>query len=701
MTKRVAPSHGGKGIGCPARSLLAVGLGVCVIVGFMLAMPSLMRHRGPITPTPVTTTTTTLPDALADEEPPSIPSPMPAPTVGVTPLPLPIPTPAPPGPAESPPRPLPTPTPPRVTPGQGRPPPGSAGTGRHETYEGELERARREEERDRRMMERVSAEEIVDLRRAFVLSRYPNLDAPHEVVVEQPFAAVVSLTRDAPSEGTVVVQGETTSEGGLILRLPADQVAWTLDVVLSAPGFLIQDGANMQAIELPRNGDSTSALFRLRARAPARDREARSIEATLWRDGAYVARIARSVVVVPASTQEARGLVGVVKESPSRPDRPSPATIDMGLAYPDLTLFLRSNPEEASQVLLTIASPHLQPSVSEFKVPSDLKPWLEAQYAFFGGASPRGAAPLDEGSAARRDLVLARLRGFGDELYRRFAPSAFKQAFWQLKGLRGERFRSIQIFTDDPSLPWELMRPSREDGPAEREFLGIDFQIARWHVGPPPQLERPPQLLSVREVAVIAPQYKGAELLPSQGVERERLARLFGYRAVPGQLGTLKSLAASPPQGIVHFIGHGVVRASAEGIPEYVVRLEDADLDLMAWRGMTGRSTRAHPLFFFNACDLGGAGRVAGFVEGWAPAVLDAGASGYIGGLWPLGDRGAAMFARRFYDELDPAFRGDPVVVSEVLRRARRSFYETADPTFLAYVFYGDPLLALRAGAQP
>ncbi len=38
------------------------------------------------------------------------------------------------------------------------------------------------------------------------------------------------------------------------------------------------------------------------------------------------------------------------------------------------------------------------------------------------------------------------------------------------------------------------------------------------------------------------------------------------------------------------------------------------------------------------------------------------------------------------------------VAVADSLRRLRRRFYETGDPTFLAYVLYGDPNLRLRNG---
>ncbi|HYX70755.1 MAG TPA: CHAT domain-containing protein, partial [Terriglobales bacterium] len=76
---------------------------------------------------------------------------------------------------------------------------------------------------------------------------------------------------------------------------------------------------------------------------------------------------------------------------------------------------------------------------------------------------------------------------------------------------------------------------------------------------------------------------------------------------------------------------------------------------------------------------------------------LRIGASGYIGALWPVNDRVAALFAARFYQgmESELAATGGRARVSEVLTRTRRDvFRETGDPTALAYVFYGDPNLA-------
>ena len=117
-------------------------------------------------------------------------------------------------------------------------------------------------------------------------------------------------------------------------------------------------------------------------------------------------------------------------------------------------------------------------------------------------------------------------------------------------------------------------------------------------------------------------------------------------------------------------------------------------IDVIDWRGLPLADNQKQTLFFFNACDVGQAESVAGAVDGWAPAVLARGAAGYIGGLWPLHDEPAARFAAAFYgavkSKLEQSSRAS---VPEALAQARRLVYETGDPTYLAYAYYGDAQL--------
>jgi CHAT domain-containing protein len=243
------------------------------------------------------------------------------------------------------------------------------------------------------------------------------------------------------------------------------------------------------------------------------------------------------------------------------------------------------------------------------------------------------------------------------------------------------------------------MRPISPDGD-EREFLGVEFAVGRWHLNQSMAgMAVAPQSLSIDKLIVIAPTYKGLKSLRSQEQEIETLKQINGYQRWPGQLSDLRRLFQEFPLGMIYFAGHGSVNSTRPEIWEYSIELEDGPLDVTTWRGMTNRQSNNHPLLFFNACEIGQTHRVANFIDGWAPAVLEAGASGYIGALWPVSDQGAAEFGINFYQELGQKLKLGPASVAETLQETRRKFLENGDPTFLSYVYFGDANLKL--GPQP
>jgi hypothetical protein len=71
--------------------------------------------------------------------------------------------------------------------------------------------------------------------------------------------------------------------------------------------------------------------------------------------------------------------------------------------------------------------------------------------------------------------------------------------------------------------------------------------------------------------------------------------------------------------------------------------------------------------------------------------VLEKGASGYIGALFPVNDQVAAKFSVLFYQLIEKQMQVGPADVGETLEHTRREIYRnTGDPTALAYVLYGD-----------
>lgn len=533
------------------------------------------------------------------------------------------------------------------------------------------------------------------------ITRYPTMETQEQVVPGQEFTVQVSLTEEQITPDVTITQGKTTETGELALSLPAlDQ--WEIEIALSAEGFQFRNNQNTGKITLPLEGDSTPALFYLTPQSISEAQRARKLYATLWYQGKYLAKIQREILVVQSFAAMA---AGIQTPAPTTTTTQGQAAIvtpyDMFLP-PDLTVYIVTAPGQMSWV--TISSPFLQLTLDTFSTPAGLQDWLSLYYTKISqagrGLTLTNASAMREIQPTPAPLETARrlalLQGLGKELYQKFAPPAFRNAFWILKDKLGDEFDSIQIFTNDPTLPWELMRPARPDGSEEQDFLGVTFCIARWHVsqGVMP-LESPPPQIPLETLFVISPEYTKDLKLPGVTVELEALQQVEGFQHVNGRFEAIQTLFANTnlKPGIIHYAGHGTVQEGMPGVKDYVMYLEDGALDVMTWRGLvSGRklsAEQAYPLFFFNACDLGQASHVANFVDGWAPAVLESGASGYIGGLWPLSDQGAAAFAVRFYQLLSQNLAQGSANVADILRQTRAQVYETGDPTFLAYVYYG------------
>lgn len=132
------------------------------------------------------------------------------------------------------------------------------------------------------------------------VERFPTVEAPGTVTAGTSFAVLVSLTEDLITPDVTLRAGPgivATDAGGMRLTAPGAD-GTTFEAVLSAPGFSVADGRNVGTILLPPDGDSTPAMFRLTAEDIDTSHQARKLFVTLWRDGAYVAKVIRPVTVV-------------------------------------------------------------------------------------------------------------------------------------------------------------------------------------------------------------------------------------------------------------------------------------------------------------------------------------------------------------------------------------------------------------------
>jgi hypothetical protein len=507
------------------------------------------------------------------------------------------------------------------------------------------------------------------------VERYPMLDSPDAVPADQEFPIQVSLTETLQTPEAKIMNGAATPDGKLVLALPPTQDdSWKLDVVLSAPGLQFTRGSAISSINLPRQGDATSAVFFVKAGPKAVANGVVHVLATFAYNGGYLARIGRDIQITaatPALTSVTPPSRPVVKVSGAIAD--TVATFSPGVPQPDLTLIIKGDG-------IIVLSPYLGGDTGTLKDATGFPEWL-AQHA--PGSAGRGSE-LDEAPSQKHD----RAEGFGIQLYDNYAPEVFKKAFWALIKARGKNFHTLPIYSDKPDIPWELMKPVREDGTGRQDFIGMDYSVARWHMTDGLMRERPPYSETVQKMFVIAPHYTGSRTLDAEATETAGLAQLSGYSAVDGNMNALKTLFHDPPQGIVHFAGHGELSATRG---DYEILLEDGELDTSTWRGMAQADPSSHTFYFFNACDVGQTKHSGNFVDGWGPAVLEKGASGYIGALFPVNDQIAAKFSVLFYQLIEKQMQVGPADVGDTLEHTRREIYgNTGDPTALAYVLYGD-----------
>lgn len=326
---------------------------------------------------------------------------------------------------------------------------------------------------------------------------------------------------------------------------------------------------------------------------------------------------------------------------------------------------------------------------------STLHMWINAHYAKMARYG-RGFRP--EHAETTLQSGNDYLNAFGRELYDKVVPEELQGVLY--KALTDKRHPSIQVISDDPAIPWELIRIMDPQTHQRLLPLGELVSIARW----PMSKEYVPRTHSMEasRSVVVAPQYSGGMTLAETTQELDAVLHTPTFQAMDGSYTSVRALAANPPQGFLHFAGHGEV-IQEDGVTQYSILLKDGAIGPEAWASLKAPNAVAGTLYFFNACEVGEAGQFMNEVDGWAPALLGSGASGFIGALWPISDSTATLFATEFYKQLTLDLKADQqgAPISDVLTATRRQVFEqTHDPTALAYVFYGDPNLRVTAKIQ-
>jgi hypothetical protein len=345
---------------------------------------------------------------------------------------------------------------------------------------------------------------------------------------------------------------------------------------------------------------------------------------------------------------------------------------------------------------------------------SDVAAWVEDQFRTVGAVAAQSGTTAEDVNQALADV--------GHKLFGQLLPEKLQELCWTL---RRRRVRSVLVLSDEPHIPWELIKPFRADpvsGVLEKEdgCWGETFALTRWLRGRPPVRQFGLKRVFALAAAAIPPDRASPSrnLVPVAGVPTgepgaegqaahaclpaaaEEIALLRSLRPAGATFVQLparrRKLHEAFEQGgfdLLHLACHGTFGGSALADASAVL-LEDGMFQAAELSPrMAGALRREAPLIFFNACHTGRLGFSPTGLGSWGARLVQLGCGGFIGSLWPVTDTAALTFARAFYGAL---IRG--CAIGEAVVEARREVREghPGDPTWLAYCCFADPMARLK-----
>jgi hypothetical protein len=290
-----------------------------------------------------------------------------------------------------------------------------------------------------------------------------------------------------------------------------------------------------------------------------------------------------------------------------------------------------------------------------------------------------------------------KLRLYGADLFQKLFPLDLQQLLYDNR----DKLNSIQIISNEPNIPWELLvirhpdkaKPTRPSDPFFAE-LGIIRWIKR---GAFPSKEL--KCRSSRSKFVIPAYHHQRRVLPAAAKEIALLTETFKATQVTATTNAVESLLKSGEFDLLHFCCHGEgentniigarlvmeeIKQKGNWKPTYLEQLFVEQCGTFITNGS------AQPIIVLNGCRTGILGnKIVGY-GGFAKAFIEAGAGVFVGGLWALEDTAAYNFVSSFYKCLKKGKN-----LSQATIEARNKSKAANNATWLSYVVYGNPFARL------
>lgn len=492
------------------------------------------------------------------------------------------------------------------------------------------------------------------------VKRYGRLQFPAQVALHSPCQLTITINREQlPGESNQVELSLTSKDW------PLKVVATLLKV--SPDDFLVH-GANYGIIEIPCAAESLPFTFTLIPQSTGKKTIYVRFEQIGETRHDYIAVTTIQTEVVAANIEQPGS--AAIKHAPR---------ITSGGTPPDVIIYIDQVENLSYSVSVRTAedkvgSVHRLIDTITFPKPPDayLKDIFDALDEKIGA----GFSPTEFDDEVKK---------IGKNLYNKlFHKDGFKSFYWNyMHALPSEA--TIQIISDEPYIPWEILLPfHQKDGRSESEsgFLCQRFTLSRWLSGPQCG-DRLPLLKAV----LVTPQ---SELCWVKA-EAEAIQKIPGLSVINlTEKQQLEEFFQNGQADVVHFACHGAFQAQNPG--HSVVLLGDRTLapdDIIA---ENGNFAVVQPLVFLNACDSGRQGIGLTGLDGWATKFLEVGVGFFIGSIWKTDDRLAYEFASTFYTQLRA---GDSV--GEAMKKARVAAFMRGDASYLSYTLYANPRICARS----
>ena len=367
-----------------------------------------------------------------------------------------------------------------------------------------------------------------------------------------------------------------------------------VNIAVCPPDFKLESPP-LQSIKIPSDSPSASITFQLVPQGEGK----KTVAVEWFKEGHY---LGRSELETTASRQKQ-------KSSPISTD--VALTLSASQPPPDLTILVDRVPlgQGKHYFRYKLLSPikALSFSYKEFRsVETHVTPQGFLQETFTHLNQMLADAPSGD------VVFFERLNSIGTMLYDRLLPEELKHLYWD--ELR-QRVKNIIIYSDDPWIPWELLRPFQpETKELEDGFLCEKFDLTRWLRG----RAAPDRIgLAPFKLIVAAGDLESA-LLEAIEIE-ELLGNLVEYVSPSSE--AVYNLLKTGGFSALHIICHSEYK---QNDPDWSPLFLESGarlypIDISGDKLIFGHD---RPIVFLNACETGQRGYALTGMGGWAEAFV-------------------------------------------------------------------------------